>query len=105
MVYSFSAISFYNRIFAVDTPLLQLQCSALASFMLNGTSVENTIVNKIVKLGFSPMKAAFHKIFPSKPNADSGIHHSLQYLLYHDNFVKPWAEEHVIANLLTRSFH
>ena len=100
-----SSLSFYNRIFAVDTPLLQLQCSALASFMLNGTSVENTIVNKIVKLGFSPMKAAFNKIFPSKPNADSGIHHSLQYLLYHDNFVKPWAEEHVIANLLTRSFH
>ena len=55
----------YNIIFAVETPLLQLQCCALASFMLNVTNVENTIVNEIVKLGFSPMKVAFNKIFPS----------------------------------------
>ena len=73
--------------------------------MLNGTNVENTIVNKIVKLGFSPMKVAFNKITPSKRKDDSGIHRSLQYLLFRDNFVKPWGEEHVIANLLTRSFN
>ena len=101
--------SFFRRVFAVKTPLMELQCSALAHYMSTGQIVKNTIIEKLVKSGVSPVTAAFTKIdrppdsVTDRPT-NNGIVDSLKYLLLHENFVKPWMAEHMMCDLLTKAF-
>ena len=100
-----STAAFYNRIFRVKTPLLQLQSLALANYISTGLPVKNTIIDKLVQCNISPVKAAFAEVDCIDKNVQSnGVIDSLRYLLHHENFVKPWSVEHSISDLLTRAF-
>ena len=80
----------------------------LSIFMCNGTLYEGTLLDRLIKVGLSPVKVAFS---PPKQmclkygtSTANGLVDSLKFLLCHDNFVKPWSEEHFIATLLTKAF-
>jgi len=96
--------AFYRRVFGVNTPLLRLQSLALADYMVHRKPVPNTLIHKLCQFNISPVKAAFSKIVSDIHYTENGIIDSLRYLLFQDNFIKPWASEHVIVDLLTRAF-
>jgi hypothetical protein len=101
-----TTVSFYSRIFNVETPLLRLQCLSLAYFMLSGKRVKNTLLDKIVNFNISPIEAAFSNVSMSQGNHrhNNGVIDSLSYLLHHENFVKPWSSEFMLCKLLTKAF-
>ena len=67
-------------------------------YMATGVVVLGTIIDVVVKMGVSPVKAAFTNV-SNKGNEDGedGVVDSLKYLLLHENFIKPWSQEHVLA--------
>ena len=70
--------------------------------------INGTLIDKIVKSGLSPVSVAFNGSSASNVNVNStktcGIIDSLQNLLYHQNFMKPYSDEHYCAHLLTKAF-
>ena len=99
-------LSLYNRIFKVDSPTRELNCVFLAEYLITGRSVKGTILDSILKSGFSPVRTAFVKC-PRKFydfNHRDGIVDSIRSLLINENFIKPWSTEHSIVQLLTQAF-
>ena len=103
-----NTLSFYNRIFSVDSPLVQLQSNFLSDYLKTGCTVKNTLIDKIVTMGFSPLSVAMDASFKCKLSCktqdDAGIVDSLQYLLFHDNYIQPWSDEYSLVKMLTRAF-
>ena len=99
-------LSLFDRIFKLNTPLLGFYAHLLAEFIVHGHRNQDTIIGRIVDFGYSPTQVAFRDCWrvPSEIKEEDGVVDTLRYLIYHDNFVKPWAEEHVLAVLLTRCF-
>lgn len=101
-----NTIGLYRRIMQVDTPARSLQIRALANYMLTGSVIPGTLLHRLLNLGRSPIYLLFNsgcdKIRPGVSN--SGVVDSLRYLIHHENFIKPWADEHILASLLTRAF-
>ena len=95
-----------NSIFKSDTPTAKLNSLLLARYVTLGELTPGTLIHKLVKFGFSPISVAFND--PNIPSlfqkTACGIIDSLQNLLYHQNFVKPYSDEHYFVHLLTKSF-
>ena len=104
-VLSKKSASFYNSIFKSDTPTAKLNSLLLARYVTLGELIPGTLIHKLVKFGFSPISVAFND--PNIPSlfqkTACGIIDSLQNLLYHQNFVKPYSDEHYFVHLLTKS--
>jgi len=100
-----NVLSLYYRIFQVASPTRDLCIELLSSYMCHGKLVAGTLIDKVVNMCQSPIKCAFNKtslcnsIIP-----EDGVVDSLRYLLYHENFMKPYGNEHVLATLLTKAF-
>ena len=99
-------LSLYNRLFKASTPVLQLQCILLTKYVLNKKLYYGTLIEKLINDGFNPMDVAFNKMtLPPVPgDNEDGVVDSLKYLVTHENFMKPWSNEHIIACLLTKAF-
>ena len=99
-------LSLLNRIFKLNTPLLGFYAHLLAEFIVHGHLYHDTIIGRIVNSGYSPTRVAFTSCrhIPSEMHQEDGVVDTLRYLICHDNFIKPWAEEHILAVLLTRCF-
>ena len=74
-----------------------------------GKSCKGTLLERILKLGANPIEVIFNKcpFTCSESNIreqDDGVTDSLRYLLHHDNYNKPWSEQHILATLLTKAF-
>ena len=92
-------LSLYNRLFKASTPVLQLQCILLTKYVLNKKLYYGTLIEKLVNDGFNPMDVAFNKMtLPPVPGDNEDD------LVTHENFMKPWSNEHIIACLLTKAF-
>lgn len=97
--------SLLYRLFAVESPGKKLTTHLLSSFIARGTLIPGTIVHRLISFGLSPTKCAFSNVYHGNNfNRSSGVVDSLRYLLLHENFIKPYSEEHVLAALLTKSF-
>ena len=99
-------ISLFRRFFRVDSPLSTLYSYMLANYILHGSVTKGSILDRIIRLGLSPMQLisdASPGVLRSRPHED-GVVDSLRYLTAHENFIKPWSEEHVLSVLLTRCF-
>ena len=98
-------MNFYNQIFRTENPLRSLCCTLLARYIVRGDLIPGSIIDRVVKSGCSPVKAAFVKpsINYGVPCVD-GMVDSLRFLTLHENFIKPWTAEHIITKLLTRAF-
>ena len=67
-----------------------------------GVLTSGTLLERVVRHGHSPIKYVF-----SKPRSvkhvpyQNGHIDSLKVLLYSDNFIKPYSDEHLLVHLLT----
>ena len=100
-----NTVNLYHRLFSVDSPARALQCSALASYILTGKTTKNTLLGRIVESGQSPVNLILSppKHSPPKSSQD-GIVDSLRHLIIHDNYVKPYGNDHYLASLLLKAF-
>ena len=69
----------------------------------NGVTLPGTLLIREVSMGESPIKGAFRSQHISEmtvPNND-GLIDLIMYLLFTDNFTKPYSHEHILVHLLT----
>ena len=100
-----NTLNFYNRLCKVDSPASKLQCEFLSHYLKTGNTIEGTLIHKIVSFGYSPIDVMFKDCKINLPQTtNNGIVDSLKFLLYHDNYVKPWSDEFYFVKMLTRAF-
>ena len=102
-------VSLYNRIFKTQSPSHDINMYFLSRFISQGEYCEGTLLDRVIRLGLSPVSVAFN---PVKCNncdnsdtvLDKGIVDSLHFLIHHENYIKPWSSEHILTTLLTKAF-
>ena len=96
----------YHRIFGCESPAKELQIRFLKNYIVNNDTIPNTLIQRILSQGVSPVKVILNKPkgFSRKQNCDNGITDSLRSMLFHDNYVKIDSNEHLLASLLLRAF-
>ena len=100
--------SLLYRIMHVDCPVQRLNALFLSMFICENVLIPGTLIERIVKLDLSPTRCAF--VPPNvrrggcRSNVANGITDSIRSMLLHSNFIKPYSDEHVLANLLIRAF-
>ena len=99
-------LSLWYRIFQVDSPTRLLCAKLLTEFISYNYSVPGTLIGRIIKMKLSPVKCLFRRVIP---NVIEEAHHdsvvqSLWFMILHENFIKPYSSEHIIAPLLTKAF-
>ena len=100
-----STTGLLNRIMLVDTPTRELQMRLLSKYILTGECSKGTMISQIVSMGVSPVDVIFGlRNTPITTYEDDGVVDSLRYLIHHDNFMKPWENEYILASMLTRAF-
>ena len=102
---AYHTISLFSRIFKVDSPLKNLNLYFMSKYIADNTLIKGTLIHRLVKLGFSPIKAAFNYV-PYKPICDTndGVIDSVRSLIFNENFIHPLSNEHILIKLLTRFF-
>ena len=59
-----------------------------------------------MKAGYDPLQILFDKQklrgSDHVVNEENGVTDSLSFLLHHEDYNKPWSEEHMLATLLTK---
>jgi hypothetical protein len=103
-IYEKSCISLYNRIGKVSTPARDLLLYSLSRYVLYGEVVPGTLLSTVISKGYSPVKCLFNVPEAVRPMQCDGHVDSLRYLLYHENFIKHYSEEHLLAHMLTVAF-
>ena len=103
-VVSRNTVSLWHRTFKVDSPSREINAYLLSQYILFGYRVKGTLIDRVLMAGCSPTSAIFTK--PSQPHitSQSGVTDSLRYLLMHENFIKPYSDEHILSVLLTKAF-
>ena len=76
----------------------------LSLYMSKGIVIPGTIIERLVTYGLSPTRCAFNKHVSDKYQEQCGEIDSLRLLITHENFVKAYSEEHVLACMLLKSF-
>ena len=101
-----NTLSLYYRIFTVDTPTRDLCTELLNMYITKGKIIDGTILSRVRNSGHSPVLAAFNKcnLPHNYHSVEDGVVSSLRYLLCHENYIKPYSSEHLLAVLLTRAF-
>ena len=101
-----ATLSLWYRIFQVDSPTRLLCAKLLSDFVLYGYSVPGTLIDRIIKMKLSPVKCLFRRVIPNviEEAHHDGVVESLRFLILHENFIKPYSSEHIIASLLTKAF-
>ena len=100
-------LSLYFRIFAVQSPARDLCTELLSMYISNGRLITGTLIHRVTSVGHSPVISAFIKnkfITVDHKAHEDGVVSSLRYLMCHENFMKPYSNEHILATLLTKSF-
>ena len=97
-------LSLWNRIFKVNSPIRKLCSHFYNTFLTSGSVIPGTLLSKVLRYGFSPIKCALQKIKPIPCISENGVADSLRVVLSSEGFRKPYSEEHLLAVLLTKSF-
>ena len=77
------------------------------SYMCKGTIVPGTLVCNLLQKGISPMHYTLNNNRINLPKFDTGINghiDSIRDLLFHDNFIKPYSSQHLLAYMLLKHF-
>ena len=97
-----NVLSLYNRIFKLETPARRLAQYFLSRFIVYGNTVPGTLLDRVVSMGESPSYMALNKPRDIKyVQCSNGHVDSLRQLLFNDNFIKPYSQEHILVHLLT----
>ena len=100
-------LSLWRRVFQTDSPARRLSGKLLKQFLSGSSWTPGTLLSRVISAGYSPTKSIFDKEYYPSPADDTtpdGVVDSLRYLIRHENFIKPYSEEHVLATLLTKAF-
>jgi hypothetical protein len=101
-----NTLSLFHRIYKIDSPLITLCNTFIAKYIADGTIIQNTIVGRILNYGLSPVSVAYQGAGAVRGLTQEmdGIAESLQFLPRHENFLKPYSDEHVLTQLLLKAF-
>ena len=105
-----NCLRLYKNIFKIDSPARDLQSTLLASYILDGFLTKGTLLYRVVNAGYEPLSIIFddkNKFLCSEfdfSKQSDGMIDSLRYLLNHDDYNKPWSEEHILVTLLTKAY-
>ena len=97
-------VSLWKRIFNVDSPVRDLCTCFLSKYVLNGKCIPDTLMGRVVKLGFSPTRAALSYTKPIlhlKPL--DGIVDSLRSVIFSSNIISRGSSSHTLLKLLTKA--
>ena len=100
-------LSLWYRIYQVDNSARALSNAMLRDYVNSRHLIPGTLIHRVVEAGFSPIKSlSIKQQFTAHRanNIHDGIVDSLRHLVYHENFVKPYSEEHILATLLVKAF-
>jgi hypothetical protein len=99
-------LSLFNRVFKVESPLRRLCTHMMANYVQTGTYNRKTLLGRVINFGESVLNLAFCHSRPgtTRVYTDNGTVDSLKVLIMHENFIKPYSEEHILTRLLTRAF-
>ena len=96
----------YHRIFKCKSPARDIQQRFLANYLTNNEVIPGTLIQRLISQGVSPVKTILN--MPKKcygnTNCENGVVDSLQNMLFHDNYIKPHSNEHMMTILLLRAF-
>ena len=96
--------SLYKRLCATDSPTRNLCIHLLGMYLSDGSTVPGTIIDRLVKMGITPLPMLLHHESRKDTRSPDGIVDSLSAMLLNENYVKPWSSEYLLVKLLTRSF-
>ena len=104
-----SLLSLWNRMFLVDSPARRLSEKLLSTYLSKKLIIPGTIIHRMKNTGVSLVKGLFSRIYIPIPqggndNVNDGVVDSLRYLISHENFIKPYSNEHILGVLLTKAF-
>ena len=102
-----NTLSLWKRTFNADSLLRSLCAINLARFILHGTLIPGSLVQRLISFGISPTEVLFNnsfKFIDSNCTQNNGIADSLRYLVMHEQFIKPYSNEYVLASLLVKAF-
>jgi len=99
-----STASLMKRVFSVDSPAKDLSAYFLSLYITKGLLIPGTLVDRCVSHGLSPIRSAFCDYKKPLVTQGCGVVDSLRTVILHENFIKPYSDEHVLASLLTRAF-
>ena len=95
----------YYNIFQCNTPAQVFQSLLLSSYIITGKAEKGTLLDRVIKAGYNPINLILNKPkFKQNSTNEDGLVDSLRQLLHHENYQKPWSQEHLLANLLTKAF-
>ena len=104
-----NSLRLYKNIFKTNTPARDLQSIFLAKYILNGTVIKGSLLDRVIKAGSNPIKLLFDKQPFECTDCDligqeNGMIDSLRFLLHQEDYNKPWSDEHILVTLLTKAF-
>ena len=100
-------LSLWYRICQVDNTARVLSNAMLCDYRNSRHLIPGTLIHRVVDAGFSSIKClSIEQQFTAHRanNIHDGIVNSLRHLVYHENFVKPYSEEDILATLLVKAF-
>ena len=100
-------LSLMYRIYQDDNPALIPSNAMLCDYINSRHLIPGTSIHRVVGAGFSPIKCLSieQQLTAHKANnIHDGIVDSLRHLVYHETFVKPYSEEHILATFLVKAF-
>ena len=94
-----------KRICSVDSPTQHLCFYMLSDYILDTNLVPGSTVSRIGNLGLSPVNVIFNKVTQIHDNCyNDGIVDSLRSMIFSENFIKPWCNEHILVQIANESF-
>jgi len=99
-----STASLLKHSFIVQSPMKDLTSYFLSLYICKGVLIPGTLVERAVSFGLSPIRCLFNDYKMSAFSNNCGIVDSIRALIMHENFIKPYSEQHVLTSLLTKSF-
>ena len=106
MVENKTVRSFANFM-SYDSPTRDITSYLMSKYIAEGVAVPGTIISRLLGMGLSPLLCAFNNKHFSRQNSSddcNGVVDSLRHLLKHENYLKPYSDEHLLVRLLTRAF-
>ena len=104
-----NAVRLYKNIFKAKIPARDLQSVLLAHFILKGTTIKGTLLDRIVRAGADPLELITDSFPSTRPvcntvEDEDGLVETLQFLLLHEDYNKPRSDEYILVTHLTKAY-
>ena len=97
-----NAVRLYRNIFKASTPASVLHSVLLALFILKGTTINGTLLERIVRIGADPLDLITDSSPSIRPVCNTvGDEDGL---LLHEDYNKPRPNEHILVTHLTKAY-